>query len=311
MRLLVSVANAAETSAALAGGAHVIDAKNPLAGALGAVSADALREIHATVAGACLVTAAIGDAADETEVERAAGAFAAAGAALVKVGFAGITSASRVESLIGAAVRGVRGAGRIRLSACARAARYGETSPKPGEGGKPDPTRDGTSRGGTSRDGTSRDGTWGPPLGGPIRLRPDLTGVVAVAYADAGRVASLQAGAFVDVAARAGATGVLLDTADKSGPGLRELMTPIALARWVAEAHDAGLLVALAGKLTADDLAFVRDAGADIAGVRGAACEGGRTGRVSSDRVALLRALCNPAKAGSHVRHGVQVESRR
>ena len=30
--------------------------------------------------------------------------------------------------------------GQIRLSASARAARYGETSPKPGEGGKPDPT---------------------------------------------------------------------------------------------------------------------------------------------------------------------------
>jgi len=243
MRLLVSVANAAETSAALAGGADVIDAKNPLAGALGAVSADVLREIHATVAGARLVSAAIGDAADETEVERAAGASAAAGAALVKLGFAGITSASRVGELITAAVRGARA----------------------GSGG--------------------------------------AGGVVAVAYADAGRVASLPEGAFIDVAARAGATGVLLDTADKSGPGLRGLMTPRTLARWVAEAHDAGLLVALAGKLTADDLAFVRDAGADIAGVRGAACDGGRTGRVSSDKVALLRELCGPAKAGHYGRH--------
>jgi len=106
----------------------------------------------------------------------------------------------------------------------------------------------------------------------------------------------------VDVAARAGATGVLLDTADKTGPGLRGLMTPSALVRWVAEAHEAGLLVALAGKLTAEDLAFVQDAGADIAGVRGAACEGGRRGRVSIDRVALLRTLCNPPKGGSHVR---------
>jgi (5-formylfuran-3-yl)methyl phosphate synthase len=78
-------------------------------------------------------------------------------------------------------------------------------------------------------------------------------------------------------------------------------MTPIALARWVAQAHDAGLLVALAGKLTADDLSFVRDAGADIAGVRGAACDGGRTGRVSSDKVAQLRTMCNPPKGGSHV----------
>ena len=79
LRLLVSVTNAAEASAAVAGGADVIDAKNPLAGALGAVSPDTLRDIHATVAGVRLVTAAIGDAADETEVERTAGTFAGAG----------------------------------------------------------------------------------------------------------------------------------------------------------------------------------------------------------------------------------------
>jgi uncharacterized protein (UPF0264 family) len=85
---------------------------------------------------------------------------------------------------------------------------------------------------------------------------------------------------------------VLLDTANKSGPSLRGLVAPDTLAAWVAKAHEAGLLVALAGQLTADDLAFVRDAGADIAGVRGAACDGGRTGRVASDRVRLLRALC-------------------
>jgi len=33
----------------------------------------------------------------------------------------------------------------------------------------------------------------------------------------------------------------------------------------------------------------VRDAGADIAGVRGAACVGGRSGTVAADRVRLLR----------------------
>jgi uncharacterized protein (UPF0264 family) len=252
MQLLVSVATAAEASVALAGGADLIDAKNPLAGALGPVSTDVLREIHATVAGARLVTAAIGDAGDDIEIERAAAAFAAAGATLVKVGFAGIMSASRVERLIMAAVRGAR---------------------------------------------TGSD---------------DTGGVVAVAYADADRVASLAADVLVDVAARGGATGILLDTADKSGPGLRQLRTPSALARWVAEAHEAGLLVALAGKLTAEDLAVVRDAGADIAGVRGAAFEGGRAGRVSADRVALLRALCGPsgpAKAGHYVRHYVLTSS--
>src|ERR1700693_1567851 len=96
MQLLVSVASAAEASAALAGGADVIDAKDPHAGALGAVSMKVLREIHAAVAGARLVTAALGDAADEAAIERAGCAFATAGAALVKIGFAGIVSARRV-----------------------------------------------------------------------------------------------------------------------------------------------------------------------------------------------------------------------
>jgi len=96
----------------------------------------------------------------------------------------------------------------------------------------------------------------------------------------------------VEVAGRAGAEGLLLDTADKRGPGLRGLVASDVLAAWVAEAHDTGLIVALAGQLTAADLSFVCDTGADIAGVRGAACDGGRTGRVAADKVRLLRAQC-------------------
>ena len=40
-----------------------------------------------------------------------------------------------------------------------------------------------------------------------------------MAYADADRAASPDPRAIVDAAASAGATGVLLDTADKHGPG--------------------------------------------------------------------------------------------
>ena len=227
MRLLVSVASAADASAALAGGADLIDAKDPLTGALGAVSVEVLRQIHATVAGHRPVTAALGDAADEGAIECAARAFTAAGASLVKLGFAGIASAADVAALTAAAVRGA-----------------------------------------------------GPG------------GVVAVAYADADRAGSIAPAALLDVAARAGAKGVLLDTADKAGPGLRDLLAETELAKWVTEAHEAGLFVALAGKLTAGDLPFVRDVGADIIGVRGAACVGGRSGHVTEEKVRLLQALC-------------------
>jgi uncharacterized protein (UPF0264 family) len=246
MRLLVSVTSAEEAAAALAGGADVIDAKDPERGALGAVSPQAFREIRAAVAGGrrdTLMTAALGDADDEATIERDARAFTTAGAALVKVGFAGINDARRVRTLTEAAVRGARA----------------------GNGG-----------------------------------------VVAVAYADAVRAASLAPGAVVAAAARAGAAGLLIDTAEKGGAGLRALVARRVLAAWVSDAQAAGLIVALAGQLTADDLPFARDAGADIAGVRGAACDGGRTGRVSADKVRTLRAVCEklngPANAGHYVR---------
>jgi uncharacterized protein (UPF0264 family) len=97
----------------------------------------------------------------------------------------------------------------------------------------------------------------------------------------------------------AGASGVLLDTARKDGPGLRELVSARALAAWVARAHELGLMVALAGRLQLDDLEFVGNAGADIAGVRGAACDGGRTGRISVEKVRELARRIGLAAATS------------
>ena len=244
MRLLVSVLNQHEAAAALAGGADIIDAKDPLSGPLGAVSIPALRDICSVARDAYLVTAALGDADDEQAIEGMACTFAGMGARLVKVGFAGIVDIGRTVSLLKAAVRGATA----------------------GSDGR--------------------------------------CGVVAVAYADARLVASLSQDELTEAAVRAGTRGVLLDTADKRGPGLRDLLSQDALAAWAAAAHEAGLLVAVAGKLQADDLGFARDAGADIAGVRGAACEGGREGRVTTERVRALRMLCGstvgPDRATRH-----------
>ncbi len=225
MRLLVSVRNAAEAAAACAGGADIIDAKEPAAGALGAVDLATFHDIVAAVSNSRPVTAALGDAQCEGDVERTAAAYARAGAWLVKIGFAGITSRTHVISLLAAA----------------------------------------------------RDGAAGH------------AGLVATAYADADRIGSLDPFAMIDAAAAAGATGVLLDTAEKQGPGLRGLMSSTALAVWVGAARDARLLVALAGQLTIDEVDYVRETGADIAGVRGAACDRGRTGRIVATHVRALR----------------------
>ena len=48
--------------------------------------------------------------------------------------------------------------------------------------------------------------------------------------------------------------------------------------------------MALAGKLTLEDLPFIGDTGADIAGVRGAACEHGRTSAIVEEKVRALKA---------------------
>src|SRR3954470_2353055 len=105
MRLLVSVASAREAEAALAGGADLIDAKDPSQGALGAVTLEALRAIQSAVGGARPVTAALGDVKDEAAVETAARAFGRA-AAFVKLGFDQNASRQQVQALIAAAVRG-------------------------------------------------------------------------------------------------------------------------------------------------------------------------------------------------------------
>jgi uncharacterized protein (UPF0264 family) len=224
MRLLVSVKDRDEAALALAGGADIIDAKDPNAGALAAVSPGTFQAIRAAVARRRPVTAALGDAADADSIEQKAAIYARAGASLVKIGFAGVGSRLRVGRLIAAAMQGAAG----------------------------------------------------------------HAGVIAVAYADADRVASLDPFAIVEAAARERAAGVLLDTADKHGPGLRGLMPLATLRSWVSAARDGGLLVAVAGKLTAGDLGYVSDAGADIAGVRGAACDYGRTSRIAVEKVSRL-----------------------
>ena len=120
------------------------------------------------------------------------------------------------------------------------------------------------------------------------------TRLVLVAYADWRRAESLAPTRVAAVAAATGAAGVLLDTANKGAP-LFTVWSLASVAAWVASAHDAGLLAALAGGLSGPDFARARALGADVVGVRGAACVGGRTGRVSRSRVAALRALADPA----------------
>jgi (5-formylfuran-3-yl)methyl phosphate synthase len=125
--------------------------------------------------------------------------------------------------------------------------------------------------------------------------------VVAAAYADARRVAHapLAPELLPRVAAAASVGVCLLDTAVKDGRGLLGWLSPDELTSLAADAHAAGLQVALAGALRAEDLPVVRATGADIAGVRSAACgDGSRAGPLDAVRVRALRAACaTPSRA--------------
>ncbi|HEX9279715.1 MAG TPA: (5-formylfuran-3-yl)methyl phosphate synthase [Gemmatimonadales bacterium] len=121
--------------------------------------------------------------------------------------------------------------------------------------------------------------------------------LVLVAYADCARARSLPPLAVVEIAAAGGARGVLLDTAFKNRGSLFELLDVARVAQWLAAAHGVGLFTALAGSLSEPGLRTALALGADIVGVRGAACDGGRMGRVSVSRVRALSALVAAAVA--------------
>lgn len=238
MRLLVSVSNIADASAALAGGAAIVDCKDPARGALEPVGAEALRAIRAAVPPEVPLSAALGEVTTAGEL---ALRLTTHGVPLsyVKVAFRGLAEPRALGALLD--------------RACAIA-----------------------------------EGLPGAP------------GVIAVAYADCERVGSLPARMFPAVVGPSGARGLLVDTAVKDGTTLFDWLPVAELARLGEAARRAVPEFALAGSLRAEQLALTRSAGATIVGVRGAACEGGRAGPVSADRVAqLVRSLAGSVSTSS------------
>jgi hypothetical protein len=108
MRLLVSVRSAAEAAAALEGGAHIIDAKEPRHGSLGAVGSLALREIAGAVPADIPLSVALGDVATAAAVSRVLEALILdprPGGTFVKLGFGGVTSEKAFGELLDVAVK--------------------------------------------------------------------------------------------------------------------------------------------------------------------------------------------------------------
>jgi uncharacterized protein (UPF0264 family) len=240
MRLLVSVRSAAEVAAAVAGGADIVDAKEPAAGSLGAVSGRVLREIALRVPGGVPLSIALGDLKNVAALE-------AAMAVLHEL----TPRPSRPYVKIGLSAAGDRGAALL------------------------------------------------PALVDLASRTPIRPAVVAVAYADYVAAGAPAPGTVARLAAAAGADGVLLDTWGKEGGDLFQHLAEPALHAWIEQVRAAGLLVALAGSLSIKGVRAVAELPADIVGVRGAACVGGRTGVVSEGRVAELKAALSQGVAAS------------
>ena len=228
---LASVLEAAEATVALAGGAGLIDCKNPSAGALGALEPIQIQSVVAAVAGRVPVSATIGDLpCDAVVMVTAAEAVAATGVDIVKVGFFGDGDPREAIAALGAANLGHANLGKTRL--------------------------------------------------------------VAVLMADRAPDFSL-----IPLLAKAGFTGVMLDTADKSSGALPDVLDRKTLSDFIARAHGFGLAAGLAGSLRLDHIAGLVALSPDIIGFRGALCNGRRTNGLDAARVTDVRDAIDAAIA--------------
>lgn len=92
-------------------------------------------------------------------------------------------------------------------------------------------------------------------------------------------------------AASTGLSGIMLDTAGKSGGSLRRYLDLAALADFVGRAKARDLAVGLAGSLAADDIPDLLSLSPDILGFRGALCAGSRGAALQPHACAGMRRI--------------------
>lgn len=134
MRLLVSVAREEEVTAAVSGGADIVDVKNPAEGGLGAAEPGRIGRIRALTPAAVPVSVAIGDAPmlPGTMALAALGA-AGCGVDYVKVGLLGprnVTEAERLLAAVSLAVREGHPRTRVIAAGYADARTFGAVEPE-------------------------------------------------------------------------------------------------------------------------------------------------------------------------------------
>jgi uncharacterized protein (UPF0264 family) len=229
--LLVSVRSAAEARAALAGGADIIDVKEPDRGSLGAANKETISEIVRAVDGRALVSAAMSELAELHESQNdASGRSLPEGVSLFKLGLA---------------------------------------------------------RCGAIHDWQSR---WQKVTTAVISQAPtEKPEPVAVVYADWRAAQGPPPSDVLNLAIQNDCPALLIDTWDKSGGELFDHWPTDSLEIFLAKVRLHNIAVVLAGSLTGKSISRAARLAPDLVAVRTAACEGGRQGTVSENKVRELK----------------------
>ena len=241
MKLLISPQNVKEAAEAIAGGADIIDVKNPKEGPLGANFPWVIKQIKEITPKNIQVSCTLGEAPNlPGSVSLAAYGAASLGVDYIKVGLYGNKTLQEAIGL---------------LQNVTKAAK--DCNPK-------------------------------------IK-------VVATGYADAQRANSIDPLLVPEAAFKAKADVAMIDTAVKDGKNLFDFLTTEKLQEFVDLAHKYGLEAALAGSLRKTDLPIIYGLGADVAGLRGAACTNSNrvTGHITSEKVQELVEAVKQAAAKS------------
>ena len=236
--------NEKEASEAIAGGADIIDVKNPQEGALGANYPWVIKRIKEITPKHLEVSCTLGEVGNfPGSVSLAALGAASLGVDYIKVGLYGIKTPQEAIFLL----QNVRKAAK-------------DCNPK-------------------------------------IK-------VAVAGYADAERIGAINPLLIPEIAFKAQVDVAMIDTSVKDGKNLFDHLTLDQLKKFVNSAHGFGLEAALAGALRKQDLPVVYGLGADIAGLRGAACTDSNrvTGQITRKLVSELVDVVRQAETQAGVK---------
>ncbi len=108
---------------------------------------------------------------------------------------------------------------------------------------------------------------------------------VAVAYADHALADSPDPDEILAFAVESGCKAFLIDTWEKSAGSLTRHLSVQAITHFVERARAVGMTIALAGSLSLSDIPAIVQCKPDLIAIRSAACSGGRSGTICSEKI--------------------------